>query len=127
MQSNLYQFQKRQIALMARVTPYAMACHIANTTVIAIALAGSMRPAPRAMWCAYLYAAALFLINRHVSNRRRWRHSLQRAARKATIYAFLLAMPCSGLALIYLGSLSHGDELLLVALGVGMAACGTVL
>src|SRR5262252_1651664 len=127
MQSNSYQFQKRQIALMARVTPYAMAGHIANTTVIAIALAGSVRPAPLIIWCAYSYATALFLLYRHVRNRRRWRHSFQRAAKKATIYALLLALPWSSLAVLYLGSLSHGEELLLVALGVGMAACGTVL
>jgi PAS domain S-box-containing protein len=127
MQSNLYQFQKRQIVLMARVTPYAMAGHIANTTVIAIALAGSVRPAPLIIWCAYSYATALFLLYRHVRNRRRWPLSFQRAAKKATIYAFLLALPWSSLALLYLGSVSHGEELLLVALGAGMAACGTVL
>src|SRR5215471_12647011 len=126
-QSNLYQFQRRQIALMARVTPYAMAGHIANTTVIAIAVAGSVRPAPLIIWCAYSYATALFLLYRHVRNRRRWPHSFQRAVKKATIYALLLALPWSSLAVLYLGSLSHGEELLLVALGIGMAACGTVL
>src|SRR5262249_42036512 len=40
---------------------------------------------------------------------------------------FLLALPWSSLAVLYLGSLSQGEELLLVALGIGMAACGTVL
>ena len=126
-QSNLYQFQRRQIALMARVTPYAMAGHIANTTVIAIALAGSVRPPPLIIWCAYSYATAVFLLYRHVRNRGRWPRSFQRAAKRATIYAFLLALPWSSLAVLYLGSLSHGEELLLVALGAGMAACGTVL
>src|SRR5215467_715660 len=127
MQSNPYQFQKRQIAVMARVTPYAMAGHIANTTVIAIALAGSVRPAPLIIWCAYSYVTALFLLFRHVKNRGRWPRSFQRAAKKATIYALLLALPWSSLAVLYLGSLSHGEELVLVALGIGMAACGTVL
>ena len=127
MQSNLYQFQSRQIALIARVTPYAMAGHIANTTVIAIALAGSVRPAPLIIWCAYSYATALLLLYRHVRNRRRWPRSFHRAAKKATIYAFLLALPWSSLGVLYLGSLSHGEELLLAALGIGMAACGTVL
>src|SRR5215510_1453815 len=127
MQSNLFEFQKRQIALIARVTPYVMAGHIANTTVIAIALAGSVQPAPLIIWCAYSYATGLFLLYRNVRNRRRWPHSFRRAAKKATIYAFLLALPWSSLAVLYLGSLSHGEELLLVALGIGMAACGTVL
>jgi PAS domain S-box-containing protein len=127
MQSSLYQFQKRQIALIARVTPYAMAGHLANTTVVAIVLAGSVRPTPLIIWCVYSYATALFLVYRHVRNRRHWPHSFHRAAKKATIYAFLLALPWSSLAVLYLGSLPHGEELILVALGIGMAACGTVL
>jgi hypothetical protein len=127
MQSNLYPFQSRQIALIARVTPYAMAGHIANTTVVAIALAGSVRPAPLIIWCAYSYATALLLIYRNIRNRRRWPSNFQRAAKKATINAFLLALPWSSLGILYLGSLSHGQELLLASLGIGMAACGTLL
>ena len=127
MPSNLYQFQGRQIALMARVTPYAMAGHMANTTVIAIALAGSVRPAPLVMWCAYSYATALFLLYRNVRNRGRWPRSFHRVARKATVYAFVLALPWSSLGVLYLGSLSHPQELLLASLGIGMAACGTIL
>jgi PAS domain S-box-containing protein len=127
MQSNLHEFQKRQIALIARVTPYAMAGHIANTTVIAIALASSVRLAPLIIWCTYSYASALFLLYRHVKNRGRWPRGFRRAAKRATIYAFLLALPWSGLAVLYLGSLSQTEELLLAALGIGMAACGTVL
>jgi PAS domain S-box-containing protein len=127
MPSNLYRFQERQIDLIARVTPYAMAGHIANTTVVSMALAGSVRPAPLIIWCAYSCATALFLLYRHVKNRGRRARSFQRAAKKATVYAVLLALPWSSLAVLYLGSLSHGEELLLVALGIGMAACGTVL
>jgi len=104
-----------------------MAGHIANTTVIAIALAGSVQSAPLIIWCAYSYASALFLIYRNVRNRRRWPRSFQRAAKKATIYALVLALPWSSLGVLYLGSLSHGEELLLASLGIGMAACGTVL
>src|SRR5262245_17016469 len=127
MQPGLYQFQKRQITLIARVTPYAMAGHIANTTVVAVALAGSVRSAPLVLWCVYSYATGLFLVYRNVRNRRRWPRSFERATKKATIYAFLLALPWSSLAVLYLGSLAQGEELLLVALGIGMSACGTVL
>jgi hypothetical protein len=127
MQSDLYEYQRRQIALIARVTPYAMAGHIANTTVIAIALAGSVRSAPLIIWCAYSYATAVFLLYRNVRKRGYWPRNFERAAKKATTYAFLLALPWSSLAVLYLGSLSQGQELLLVTLGIGMAACGTVL
>src|SRR5262249_62251129 len=93
MQSNLHQFQKRQIALITRVTPYAMAGHIANTTVIPIALAGSVRPAPLTIWGAYSYATALFLIYRPVKNRRSWPPNFHRAAKEATLSAFPLHTP----------------------------------
>jgi len=127
MQSTQYEFQRRQIVLIARVTPYAMVGHLANTAVIAIALAGSVQPVPLIIWCAYSCSTALLLLVRHVKNRGRSPRSFERAAKKVTIYAFFLALPWSSLAILYLGSLSQGEELVLVALGIGMAACATVL
>jgi hypothetical protein len=116
MQSNLYEFQKRQIVLIVRVTPYAMVGHLANTAVIAVALAGSVQPVP-----------PLLLLFRHVKNRGRLPRSFPPAAKKVAIYAVLLALPWSSLAILYLGSLAESQELILVALGIGMAACATVL
>jgi len=127
MQSTQYEFQRRQIVLIARVTPYAMVGHLANTAVIAIALAGSVQPVPLIIWCAYSCSTALLLLVRHVKNRERSPRSFQRAAKKVTIYAFFLALPWSSLAILYLGSLAQGEELILVALGIGMAACATAL
>jgi PAS domain S-box-containing protein len=127
MQSNLYEFQKRQIVLIVRVTPYAMVGHLANTAVIAVALAGSVQPVPLIIWCAYSCSTALLLLFRHVKNRGRLPRSFQRAAKKVAIYAVLLALPWSSLAILYLGSLAESQELILVALGIGMAACATVL
>src|SRR5215831_12792733 len=127
MQSNLYQFQKRQILLIVRVTPYAMVGHLANTAVIAVALAGYVEPVPLIIWCAYSCFTALLLLFRHVKNRGHLPRSFQRAAKKLAIYAVLLALPWSSLGVLYLGSLPEGQELILVALGIGMAACATVL
>ena len=127
MQSTQYEFQRRQIVLIARVTPYAMVGHVANTAVIAIALAGSVQAVPLIIWCAYSCSTALLLLVRHVKNRGRSPRSFQRATKKVTIYAFFLALPWSSLAILYLGSLSQGEELVLMALGIGMAACATVL
>jgi PAS domain S-box-containing protein len=127
MQPNLYEFQKRQILLIVRVTPYAMVGHLANTAVIAVALAGSVEPVPLIIWCAYSCSAALLLLLRHVRNRGRLPRSFRRAAKKVTIYAIFLALPWSSLGVLYLGGLPEGQELILVALGIGMAACATVL
>jgi PAS domain S-box-containing protein len=127
MRSNLSQFQSRQITLITRVTPYAMAGHVVNTTVLAIAVAGSVPLIQLITWCVYSYSIALLLLFRHLKRRGRSPRSFHRATKKATIYAFFLALPWSSLAVLYLGALSHDEELILVALGIGMAASGTVL
>ena len=123
----LSQFQSHQLEVIARVTPHAMAGHILNTTVLAFAIAGSVPKPQLIAWCLYSYGIALALIYRHARSRGRSPVSFLRALRRATVYAFLLALPWSGMAVLHLGSLSQIEELILVALVVGMAASGTIL
>jgi PAS domain S-box-containing protein len=127
MQSQLSQFERHQLDVIARVTPHAMAGHLLNTTVQAVALAGSIPSAQLIVWCLYSYSIGLLLLYRHVRGRGRVPRSFERAARRATIYALLLALPWGSMSALYLGALAHDEELILVALGVGMAASGTVL
>jgi len=127
MQSRLSEFERHQLSVVARVTPHAMAGHILNTTVLALALTGSIPSTQLIIWCAYSYAIALVVLYRHLRRRGRIARDLRHAVRRATIYAFFLALPWSAIAVLYLGSLAHNEELILVALGVGMAASGTVL
>jgi PAS domain S-box-containing protein len=127
MQSSLSQFQRHQLALIARVTPHAMLGHVLNTTVLAVAVVGSVPTVQLVVWCLYSYAIALLLLYRHVRSRGREPRNFRRAATRAMIYAFFLALPWSGFAALHLGKLAHDEELILVALGVGMAASGTVL
>jgi PAS domain S-box-containing protein len=117
----------RHITLVTRVTPYAMAGHLLNTTVLAVAVAGSIAPTQLITWCFYSYSVALFVLYRHLKNRGRSPRNFQRAAKKATIYSFFLALPWCSLVVLQLGGLAHDEELILVALAIGMAACGTVL
>lgn len=121
------QLQSHQLEVIARVTPHAMAGHILNTTVLAIAVAGTIPRAQLIGWCTYSYAIALLLIYRHVKNRGRPPRSFERGAHRATMYAFFLALPWSAMAVLHLGALPYDEELILVALGVGMAASGTIL
>src|SRR5262245_41815092 len=123
----LSQFQSHQLEVIARVTPHAMAGHILNTTVLAFAMAGSVPKPQLVAWCLYSYVIALTLIYRHARSRGRSPISFLRAVRRATVYAFLLALPWSIMAVLHLGSLSQVEELILVALVVGMAASGTIL
>jgi PAS domain S-box-containing protein len=127
MQSQLSHFQRHQLEVIARVTPYAMAGHILNTTILAIAVAGSIPTTQLIIWCGYSYAIALVVLYRHARSRARVPKSFRRAAGKATAYAFFLAVPWASMAVLHLGALTHDEELILVALGVGMAASGTIL
>ena len=103
-----------------------MAGHILNTTVLVVAVAGAI-PGPQLItWCGYSYVVALALLYRHARNRSRVPRNFRRAARRATAYAVFLALPWAGTA-AYLGGLGRDEELILVALGVGMAASGTIL
>ena len=120
-------FKRHQLEIIARVTPHAMAGHMLNTSVLAIALAGSVPTAELAIWCTYSYAIALLVLYRHVRNRGRAPTSFRRAAHRATVYAFLLALPWSTMAVLHLGALGRDQELILIALVVGMAASGAVL
>ena len=127
MPTPLSQFQSHQLEVIARVTPHAMAGHILNATVLAVAVAGSVPKAQLIGWCIYSYAIALFVLYRHVKSRGRLPRSFSRAARRATVYAFFLALPWAATAVLYLGVLPHDKELIVVALIVGMTASGTIL
>ena len=127
MQTPLSLFQRRQLEVLARVTPHSMAAHILNTTVLAVAMAGSIATTQLVIWCTYSYAVALLVLYRHRRNRGRVPRSFQRARRRATVYACFLALPWTVMAVLHLGDLAHDQELILVALTAGMAASGTIL
>jgi len=127
MQSQLPQLQSRQLDVVARMTPYAMAGHMLNATILAVAVAGSIPTIQLIIWSSYSYAVALLLLYRNAKNRARVPQSFRRATHKATAYAFLLALPWSSMAVLHLGTLAQGEQLILIALGVGMAASGTLL
>src|SRR5687768_15913661 len=110
----LSQFQSHQLEVIARVTPHAMTGHILKTTVLAFAITGSVHRLQLVSWCLYSYGIALALIYRHARSRGRSPVNFQRAVRRASAYAFLLALPWSIMVVLYLGSLSQVEELILV-------------
>jgi PAS domain S-box-containing protein len=127
METPLSLFQRRQLEVIARVTPHSMAGHILNTTVFAVAMAGWIATTQLIIWTAYSYAIALLLVYRHVRNRGRVPRNFQRATRRATVYACFLALPWSVMAVLHMGELAHDQELILVALTAGMSASGAIL
>src|SRR5262245_7672916 len=127
MQTPLSQFQRRQLEVIARVTPHSMVGHILNATVFAVAVAGSISAGQLIAWCIYSYTIGLVVLHRHKRSRGRVPRNFQRATRRATIYAFLLALPWSIMTVLHWGELARHQEVILLALVAGMAASGTIL
>lgn len=127
MQSSLTEFQRNQLSVITGVTPVAMFGHILNTTVLTLALADSIPLTHLVVWGGYSYGVALVLIFRHLRRRSLIARDFHHAARRATVNALFLSLPWSAIAVLYLGNLAPDEELILVALGVGMAASGTIL
>src|SRR5262245_31152383 len=131
MPAPLSDVEKHQLDVIARVTPYAMGGHILNTTVMAVSASPSIPAAHLAIWCTYSYAIALAVLYRRYSTeqgRSRTAQSFRHAANRAIVYSCLLAAPWGSMIVLYLGgTLTSQQELILVALGVGMAASGTIL
>jgi PAS domain S-box-containing protein len=125
LQPTLSRSQRHQLEVVARVTPHAMVAHMVNATVLAVAVAGAIPAGQLIAWCIYSYAAALTIIYRNAKNRSHVPRNFWRAARRATAYAVVMGLPWSSMAVLHLGTLGHDEELILVALGVGMAAGGT--
>ena len=131
MQSNLSQLQSRQIAVIARLTPHGLAGHILNTTVAAVAVAGSVPLVQLIIWCTYSYSIPLILLYRHLKGRVKGQgrspRNFDRAVKKVTLYAVLLAVSWSSLIVLRLGTMAPDEEIILVALVVGMSSSGTIL
>ena len=71
MQLRLSEFQRNQLSVVASVTPFAMAGHMLNTTILTITLAGSVPGTQLIGWAAYSFGIALVLIYRHLGRRNR--------------------------------------------------------
>jgi PAS domain S-box-containing protein len=127
MSTSLSKFQSHQLEVIARVTPHAMFGHLLNTTVLAIAVAGSVPKTQLIAWCIYSYTIACIVLYRRVRGRGRIPRNFPRAVRRATAYAVFLALPWAWMGALYMGTLAHDEELILVALVVGMTASGTIL
>jgi diguanylate cyclase (GGDEF)-like protein len=122
-----------QFAAVDRATPLSMFAHVVNVTVALVAFHSSVRVDALALWGAASYAAAIWLVVRAIFRaRRKARTGASRSGRtpstrKAVVFGALLAAPWGVLGFWLLGELPQQQELILIALCVGMSAGGSVL
>ena len=132
--SRLFRNSNFQFAAVVRATPLSMLGHMVNVTISLIAFQSSVPWAPLALWAGPSYAVAAWVFCRWATRaRRKKRADASRSApsahatRKAIIFGVILAAPWGVLGLWLLGQLPQQQELILIALCLGMSASGSVL
>jgi diguanylate cyclase (GGDEF)-like protein len=123
---------KEQLASIARATPPAMIGYAVNVALAAIAFHDSIPPGSLALWTTGALAICGFVGIRSIRSGSRARavsalsRTTRRPVRNALLFSVLLALPWTVLGICWSGALGD-NEVILIALVVGMAASGSVL
>lgn len=125
----LFRVSSLQFSAITRATPLSTLGHIVNVTISLFAFQASVPWDLLAIWAAGSYAVAAYVFFRWATRSRRARRTevSRSATRKAIIYGAALAAPWGVLGCWLLGALPQQQELILIALCVGMSASGSVL
>ncbi len=116
-----------QFGSLFRTTPASAIGIIVNSTIMAFALLQDIGWLEVALWWGANIVLAGYAILRWQKNRHRTPQSTSKAAiRKLIITSVVFALPWAWLLLAYLGELSQGPELILIAAACGMAASGGI-
>jgi len=125
-----FRLHRDQLSAVARVTPYAMAGYGVNVALATAAFWNTIPVRDLLLW-ALLSLTACGLVAVRSFHRtpapRDPNPDELRSARNALIFAVLLALPWSSLAIIWAGTVSGTSEAILIAFVVGMAASGSIL
>lgn len=117
-----------QLSAVLTATPAALLCGLVNTGIVVLDL---WSVAPRIELLAWLLCSLVVtggLYSRRGQARTREATSLSpRALRRAVLMAIVSALPWTLLGTLYLGSLPHTNELILIAICAGMSASGSIL
>ena len=121
-------------AAIAAATPLSMLGHIVNVTISVVAFRSSVPWMPLALWALASYAVSVFVLIRWVAGKRQRAETIASARARslggnsrATLFGAILAAPWGVLAVWLLGDLPREQELILVAICLGMSASGSVL
>ncbi|WP_052699226.1 ATP-binding protein [Hyphomicrobium sp. 99] len=119
-----------QLSAVARVTPYAMAGYGINVVLATAAFWNSIPARDLFLWFLFSLTVCgiVGLRSLHRSPTPRGQNSSElRSARNALVFAILLAVPWSSLAVFWAGAVNGTSEAILIAFVVGMAASGSIL
>lgn len=117
-----------QLCALVRAAPAGLVCGVLNSAIVAASFWSAVsRTALFAWLIPTLIVTAAINLRRPAGPAREKATLSRRAVRKASLAAFLSALPWGVLPAIYLGQLPHSAELVLITVCAGMAAGGSVL
>jgi signal transduction histidine kinase/CheY-like chemotaxis protein len=118
---------REQIASVARTTPFAMAGYAINVSIAFAAFSGNIPHWPLITW-ALCSLGICGIIGFRVLRPARARYKEGKcSASSSLLFAVVLALPWTTLATIWAGTIGGEDQVILIALVVGMAASGSLL
>jgi diguanylate cyclase (GGDEF)-like protein len=116
-----------QLAAVVRATPAAALGALVNAAIVAVSMWNVVPHVELLAWLACTACIAGRQLFRRPGNRRSSNSPLSaRTLRRSIIRSAIAALPWSILMLLFLGNLPHASELVLIAIGAGMAASGAV-
>ncbi|MGE3644951.1 MAG: EAL domain-containing protein [Beijerinckiaceae bacterium] len=114
-----------QIASILTYTPYMLMANLINAMVLSLALAGTEQQTAALAWSALvaIFALYAFLRWRNSRGRPRRNYASTRGPRRVTWNAALLGCMWAIVPLVFTGSAASGQQLIVIAITVGMI-CG---
>jgi signal transduction histidine kinase/ActR/RegA family two-component response regulator len=118
---------REQIASVARTTPFAMVGYAINVAIAFAAFSGNIPHWPLTTWvlCSLGICGTIGL--RALRPMRSRYKEGKCSAVNSLLFAVVLALPWTTLATIWAGTMGGEDQVILIALVVGMAASGSLL
>ena len=116
-----------QLSAVIRAGPAAAGCGFVNAGIVALSLWSAVPPAVLLAWLALTIFVTVGIYFRRGKPRPGLATLSRRALRRATLLAVVSALPWAVLPALYLGTLPHTVELVLITVTAGMAAGGGVL
>jgi diguanylate cyclase (GGDEF)-like protein len=116
-----------QLSAVIRAGPAAAGCGFVNAGIVALSLWSAVPPAVLLGWFALTVLVTVGIYFRRGKQRPGVTTLSRRALRRATVLAVVSALPWAVLPALYLGSLPHTAELVVITVTAGMAAGGSVL
>lgn len=117
-----------QLSAVVRATPAALACGVVNASLICASFLIAAPSLTVLLWFGSIVGISICFVRKTRASATREATSLSsRAMKRALVASSLLALPWGVASPLFIGHVSHANELLLITVLAGMSSGGSVL